>query len=219
MEMLEACRMCWSRTLQPAGEIDGFPFIECAACGFTFTPSTDRSGVENRYQAPDADTPEGGWAHTDFLDPAFERLGRQRSLRVMDFGAGESRVPGLLRERGHRVIEADLAPPARPHPDRYTGPLRSLPLPFRRFDLIYSFQVFEHLAEPASTLSALLGLTRPGGLVAIHTDMEVPERDEEGFANWWYVIPPATAHSTATARSTSLSAPRRTASSGAIPSA
>ncbi len=33
-------------------------------------------------------------------------------------------------------------------------------------------------------------LTRPGGLVLAHTDMETPERDERGFTGWWYVAPP-----------------------------
>lgn len=53
-----------------------------------------------------------------------------------------------------------------------------------------AFQVFEHLPEPRPALAELLRLTRPGGLVLVHTDMEAPERDERGFTGWWYVAPP-----------------------------
>ncbi|MEX0772778.1 MAG: methyltransferase domain-containing protein, partial [Balneolales bacterium] len=36
----------------------------------------------------------------------------------------------------------------------------------------------------------LVRLAKPGGLVLIHTDMETPERDGQGFRNWWYAAPP-----------------------------
>ncbi len=57
------------------------------------------------------------------------------------------------------------------------------------FDFIFNFQVFEHLPEPRPVLEKFLFLLKPDGLALIHTDMELPER-EDGFEQWWYVLPP-----------------------------
>lgn len=184
------CRMCGSSELHPAGEVQGFAYVACADCGFVFTPEVVREKVEQRPCFPPDQVPEQGWAAPDFLDPAFERLGPGRALRILDFGAGESMVPDALRRRGHRVIAVDLVPPRTEHPDRLTGSLISLNMAPDQFDLAYAFQVFEHLPEPAPILTELLRLTRPGGLVLIHTDMEVSERQECAFTDWWYVMPP-----------------------------
>jgi SAM-dependent methyltransferase len=180
------CRMCGNSDLRPVGTAAGFPFVECATCGFIFTPHLPDP---NTAYEPPTGRPTGGWADTAFLEPALARLDTGKRLSILDFGAGESRVPGLLRARGHRVVAVDVLPPATPHPDRYTGAIETLNLAPARFDLVYAFQVFEHLPEPAPILTELLNLTKPGGLVQIHTDMEVAERAGD-FTAWWYVLPP-----------------------------
>lgn len=177
--------MCGARALAPVGKVEGYSFVECPNCGFIFTPNLPDSDAPPEASAG---RPVGGWANIDFLEPALARLEGSR-LSVLDFGAGESRVPDLLRAKGHRVIAVDVLPPDEPHPDRLTGTLETLHLTPRQFDLVYAFQVFEHLPEPAPVLDELLALTRPGGLLLIHTDMEVPER-AAGFTGWWYVLPP-----------------------------
>ena len=58
-----------------------------------------------------------------------------------------------------------------------------------QFDLAFAFQVLEHLPEPRLVLDQLVRLTRPGGLVLVHTDMDTRER-AGGFERWWYVTPP-----------------------------
>lgn len=181
--------MCGSRRLRFAGNVEGFSFVECTVCSFVFTPAIAPPDAENRYRRHQEGEPAQGWADESFLVPALEALGAEKPLYILDFGAGESRVPDLLRARGHRVIAVDLVPPIRPHPDRLTGPLETLDLPAGRFDLIYSFQVFEHLPQPAPILRRLLRLLRSGGLLLIHTDMEVAERPKR-FSDWWYVLPP-----------------------------
>jgi hypothetical protein len=63
------------------------------------------------------------------------RLRWRAPLRILDFGCGQSLVPDMLRDEGHRVIAVDLAPPLRACPDRLTGPLDALDLAPRGFDL------------------------------------------------------------------------------------
>jgi SAM-dependent methyltransferase len=187
-----ACRMCGAATT-PACTVGGYRFVECGRCRFVFAPAITAEFVmrlyEEGYHGPGEGAPEVGWANTEFLEPTLERLDGRGPLEILDFGAGQSGIPDLLRERGHRVVAVDVAPPLRPHPDRLTGDLLELGLAADRFDLAFSFQVIEHLPEPRPYLEELLRLTRPGGLVLLHTDMEVPER-EGAVEGWWYVMPP-----------------------------
>jgi SAM-dependent methyltransferase len=187
------CRMCGHLTLATIGTVRGYLFLECSRCGFTFAPSITRPAVDALLgwgdRGPDDASTSEGSADPGFLRPALDRLAGSGPLTILDFGTGQSRVPGLLRACGHRVIAVDLAPPFAPHPDRLTGSLHSLRLPRAAFDLAFAFQVFEHLPEPRPYLDELLRIVRPGGLVLIHTDMEVPER-AAGFEQWPYVLPP-----------------------------
>lgn len=187
------CRMCSSDVVVRAGRVDGFEFVACAHCRFTFAPEITMRDTDALYRAGFHGAADGapsmGWADPSFLEPAFELLGRRSGLTIFDHGAGQSYVPEVLRANGNRVVAQDIVPPTRPTPDRVTGSLRSISLPVSQFDLVYSFQVFEHLPQPRSILERLLRMTRPGGLLLIHTDMETPER-EEGFERWWYVLPP-----------------------------
>ena len=188
-----ACRVCGSPDLASLGQVSSFEFVECGHCAFTFAPRLDRASMAESYSAgfhgPEDGAPDIGWADPSFLAPALELLQGRGRLHVLDFGTGQSFIPDLLRTDGHRVIGVDVVPPLRAHPDRLTGDLLELQLDSRGFDLVFSFQVFEHLPEPAPYLRRLLRLARPGGLVLIHTDMETPER-EAGFSHWWYVLPP-----------------------------
>ena len=188
-----ACRWCGSRHLEEAGEVKGYHFVECLNCCFTFCPSLTQEAMERRYaqgyHASEEGVPKKGWSKTNFLAPVLEFYPSDTKLRILDFGSGQSVVPDELRKQGHKVIAVDVTEPLHPHPDRLTGKITDLKLEPDQFDLVYSFQVFEHLPEPRPVFEELLRLTKPGGYLLIHTDMEPPER-QEGFEQWWYVLPP-----------------------------
>lgn len=189
-----ACRMCQSDATARIGGAEGYSFVECADCGFVFVPSVQPEQIEPKYRSGEAwaeAPPEEGWApDSGFIAPAFERLDDRHPLHILDFGCGYSRIPGRLRRQGHRVTGIDLVPPRRPHPDRLTGDITGMDLPSGQFDLVYAYQVFEHLPEPRPIFDELLRLTRPGGLVLVHTDMETPQRRQQDFFDWFYVLPP-----------------------------
>jgi SAM-dependent methyltransferase len=63
-----------------------------------------------------------------------------------------SRTDPRAREAGVRVIEMDAT---------------RLSFPDASFDLVYSFNVFEHLPDPAATFAEIKRVLRPGGLVFI----------------------------------------------------
>lgn len=188
------CDMCGSREVEFLDVIQGFVFKQCKKCSFVFapdiTPEYLKSLYAKGYHGPDDGGPKKGWSkNISFLEPALKLL-PNGPLRVLDFGTGQDLAPDELRKLGHRVIAVDIAPPIRPHPDRLTGDILELGLKRNQFDLVYAFQVFEHLPNPRSILKELLRLLKPEGLLLIHTDMETEARLENDFRNWWYVAPP-----------------------------
>jgi SAM-dependent methyltransferase len=185
--------MCNGRITKDVGTVDGFRFVQCERCYLVFCPAlTDAESVAlygSGYHGTEDGAPKRGWAKTQFLQPALDLFDDAQPLTILDFGAGQSLVPNRLRQRGHRVYAVDIVPPIEPHPDRLTGGILQLELPADSFDLVYSFQVFEHLPDPRPILLELLRILKPGGYLFIHTDMETPEREPD-FAAWWYVTPP-----------------------------
>lgn len=116
------------------------------------------TGLPSRAVAPQRGRAAEWWAYNlEFLDPAFRLLRNRKHLRVLDFGCGHSRIPDRLRSEGHRVIGIDLEPPLQAHPDRLTGALLQLNLPPGQFDLIYSYQTFEHLPQPRPISKSCFG--------------------------------------------------------------
>ena len=189
------CPMCNSENIIFEAEVEGYTFEHCLNCALVFCPKITTEFLSGLYfdgfHGPEDGAPKSGWSKSvEFLEPAFKRLPQSRGLKILDFGTGQNRMPEVLRKQGHRVIAVDIVPPLRPHPDRLTGDIMDLELQKEQFDLIFSFQVFEHLPKPRPILFELLKLLKPGGLLLIHTDMETPEREEEGFKHWWYATPP-----------------------------
>lgn len=193
-DVCQYCGMCGSSQVEFLDVIQDFIFRQCSKCAFVFTPDITPEYLKNLYakgyHGPEDGGPQKGWSKDfSFLEPALKLL-PDGPLRVLDFGTGQDLVPDELRRLGHRVIAVDIAPPIRPHPDRLTGDVLELDLKMNQFDLVYAFQVFEHLPNPRSILEELLRLLKPEGLLLIHTDMETEARLENEFRNWWYVTPP-----------------------------
>lgn len=93
--------------------------------------------------------------------------------RVIDVGSGSGHGTTLLGRDFPNALGID-----RVFPDRTNrrdgvqfliGDLRSLPLAAASFDLVVSFQVIEHLEDPAFYVDALAGLLRPDGLAIVTT--------------------------------------------------
>ncbi|MFN3197628.1 MAG: class I SAM-dependent methyltransferase [Bradymonadia bacterium] len=86
---------------------------------------------------------------------------------VLDLGARAGHQSRWLASRGYTVTSVDVEP-------GFEGCLvidANQPLPFEddSFDLIWSSEVIEHLADPAFSLSELRRVTRPGGSLILTT--------------------------------------------------
>ena len=89
--------------------------------------------------------------------------------RVLEMGCGDGTTGSLLHGFGHDVTLADLDDwrdgSARTLPLVLGDICAGLPLPPGQFDLVYSYNTWEHVPDPAAALTEAIRLTRPGGLV------------------------------------------------------
>lgn len=105
-------------------------------------------------------------------------------MRVLDFGAGRGAAyyedPALyrkqlrdLRGEGRSIVGADVDPIVSTNPwvDEAVLINPKTPLPFinESFDIIVSDSTFEHISEPASVVSELDRVLRPGGWICART--------------------------------------------------
>jgi 2-polyprenyl-3-methyl-5-hydroxy-6-metoxy-1,4-benzoquinol methylase len=102
---------------------------------------------------------------------------RAAGRRVLDAGCGEGYGASLLAAVAERVVGVDRAEAVTLASGRYRHPrlefrtadLERLGDLAEQFDLVLSFQVIEHLPDPAGFLRALAGRTAPGGTLLVTT--------------------------------------------------
>ncbi len=110
---------------------------------------------------------------TDVKSPEdlAERLCREGARELLDFGCGTGDHREMLEEFGYRWRGVNYrdgmalqAASTADTDDRilfYDG--RTLPFPDEEFDVVYSFQVFEHLQDIKATFSEIRRVLKPGG--------------------------------------------------------
>jgi SAM-dependent methyltransferase len=106
------------------------------------------------------------------LTPALPFLAP--GMRGLDYGCGPGPVLGqLVRRHGLACDDYDPLFANRP----LTPP----------YDFIFSTETWEHFREPAATITHLVSLLAPGGLLGVMTERWVTP---EQFATWYYTRDP-----------------------------
>jgi 2-polyprenyl-6-hydroxyphenyl methylase/3-demethylubiquinone-9 3-methyltransferase len=171
--------------LQPPLGVSGIPiyYHRCDECGFVFTEAFDhftqeqfRQHIYNDDYAridPDYDKlrPEG---NAGFI---CKLLGKERSLRVLDYGSGNGLLARNLRQAGFSDVSCY---------DPFVE--QSASKPEGKFDFITCFEVLEHTTTPRQTIADILSMIREPGMVLFST-LFVPDDMEKQGLSWWYAAP------------------------------
>lgn len=92
---------------------------------------------------------------------------------ILEVGCGKGRLLAALRARRPEAeyVGVDLSPTLLAHvPAGITtveGTLEAVPLPDASFDLVFSVEAIEHVADAARAVSEMARVTRPGGWVVV----------------------------------------------------
>jgi SAM-dependent methyltransferase len=97
----------------------------------------------------------------------------QRGAATLEIGSADAMTACALARRGCRTTAIDIDV-SRTDPRAHAAGVRvvemdatRLDFPDATFDLVYSFNVFEHLPDPAATLGEMMRVVRPGGVIVI----------------------------------------------------
>jgi SAM-dependent methyltransferase len=157
-------------------------YRRCAACGFLFTDALDDWGIEDfrahiyndDYHAIDPDyLSDRPRSNAAVVANYWGEL--KTNIRVLDFGGGNDAFCAALRAKGFTATATyDPMVPAYAH------------RPDGKFELVTSFETFEHLPDPAAGIASILESVAEPGLIFYSTLL--PPDDTCGVA-WWYVAP------------------------------
>ncbi len=173
------CPLCQGRCTEPYYSDAERDYQQCNHCKLVFVPChfwLTRDEEKGVYDLHKNDPEDGGYLRflSRMATPLLERLEGQ--CHGLDFGCG----PGpalfqLFHEHKHQVKLYD--------PLYYNDPT----LLSQKYDFICATEVVEHLQSPASELTRIVSLLKPGAWLGIMTKLVI---DKIAFRNWHYIRDP-----------------------------
>jgi SAM-dependent methyltransferase len=173
----------WRAALFPLSGVPVY-YRRCAECKFIFTDAFDDWSIEqfrtciynDDYKLVDheyvADRPR---ANADAVARLWGAV--KAETRVLDYGGGNGTFSAVLRDAGFPVaLTFDPLVPEHATP------------PKGKFDLVTSFETFEHLPDPAAAIASILEFAAEPGIILFSTTLQ-PADIETQRLNWWYAAP------------------------------
>lgn len=197
---MDNCRICNSKEMMPIlsglqtrlGEV--YSLMQCNACAFISThPLPDPNQLKQYY---DQDYWQNCSGKTGGLLKAFYKLRMSGIIktikkmvptgsRVLDWGAGDGSLLGLLEAEGFEVAGIDVYSNECLNRKLINTSIKNAPFQNEFFDAITCFHVLEHIDDPISSIEKAMQLLKPGGIMVF----EVPNVESIGFKifnkNWY----------------------------------
>jgi len=176
----ELCPICTHHCENWLDEQMDVVYYRCGECGYIYKSPHNHpnlSDQKSRYDLHQNNSDDPGYrAYFDrFLDWVLPLVGE--GGLALDYGCGVSDLLSVML--GERGFAADRYDPIYYPDESYRA---------RRYDLIVSTEVFEHLDTPLSAMKSLSGLLYDNGYVAIQTQFYPPKYEE--FGRWYYRMDP-----------------------------
>ena len=170
------CHICDGSVSSFIDEKTGMTYYFCSECAYIFKASEhyqDLSDQKMRYDLHENDEKDAGYQayFQRFLDFLLPQISEVRT--ALDFGCGRSTLLAQMLE--NNSIACDVYDPIY-HPDTLSED--------KKYDLIVSTEVFEHLHQPREVFESLLSRLEEGGYLALQTQFHPNEREK--FKKWYY---------------------------------
>ena len=170
------CHICNEETEAFEDTKTGILYHHCHFCEYIFKSPEHYQSIEaqkSRYDLHENNEEDAGYRayFQRFVDFILPYVGKPEN--ALDFGCGKSTLLAkILKNIG---IETDAYDPIY-HPNTLNNS--------KKYDLIVSTEVFEHLHDPKTTFSELVSRLNEGGYLAIQTQFHPNET--EAFLSWYY---------------------------------
>jgi len=170
------CHICNKDTKSFLHKKTNITYYHCASCEYIFkSPECyqDLKTQKERYNLHENNEEDEGYRayFKRFLD--FVLIYANNAKIALDFGCGcTSLLSKLLEKEG---VSCDYFDPI-----YYPNTLDD----GKKYDLIVSTEVFEHLHNPKDVFESLLKRLNSGGYLAIQTEFHSNEK--ASFEKWWY---------------------------------
>ena len=177
---LDVCPLCNSNVTERFHRDNYREYLKCGNCDFVFVPKIYHLSEKDeraRYDSHNNDPSDDRYRNflSQLLSPLQEKI--PKIANGLDFGSGPGPTLSLmLEECGHSV---DLY-------DKFYA--MNDDVFDRQYDFITASEVVEHLRQPLTELSRLMGLLKTNGVLAIMTQILTPQID---FEQWYYKHDPS----------------------------
>jgi SAM-dependent methyltransferase len=176
----QTCPLCRSTDTKYKSTLFSRNFHECKNCFLIFVDPAQHLKKEEeraRYELHENSIENKGYC--TFLNRLAEPFSSvlEKGSVGLDYGCGPGpTLSKLLSQKGHTMFDYDpLFFPDKQHLER-------------QYDFITSTEVFEHFHDPAREIPYILSLIRPGGWLAVMTEMIPPDIE---FEKWHYICEPS----------------------------
>ncbi|SFV63124.1 Putative methyltransferase associated with DUF414 [hydrothermal vent metagenome] len=174
---MSLCKICQNNTRTIRDEKKHLSYYRCLFCGFVYLDDDsviDSVSEKKHYELHNNSFESLGYVKMfeDFIAEAITCY--EHDIKTaLDFGCGPGPVLAeLLRRKGMEVDQYDL----------YFSPQKVYE--GKKYDLITSTEVFEHLQRPIEILETLVKHTKEGGYIILMT--KFPPYNDKEFLDWWY---------------------------------
>ncbi|CAA6803170.1 MAG: Putative methyltransferase associated with DUF414 [uncultured Campylobacterales bacterium] len=173
---MNECKICENKTRELKDIKKSLTYFRCNSCGFTSLDEkniVDKNTEKKHYEKHENSFEDLGYVKMfeDFVDVAVKPLGAIQT--ALEFGCGFAPVLcSLLEKRGITVHKYDY----------YFHPVKIYEN--KKYDLITSTEVFEHLKDPLITFDLLTKCLSEDGYLVLMTKFTL--NNDQEFLKWWY---------------------------------